>query len=286
MSKALDYGMRFGHVGVHDYNLKEAIKWHIDTFDMHEGLELGHNHGHTPMVKFVKVGDSRIELYEVKNGYPVALHNMEEYIGAKYTGLAIVEFDEWLKHAKEIGTNITFESPDMCFVNDPSGVPYKIYRDWLKEDTIYRGGKFGTRVVSFAMTVYSIDETAAWYNALFGFERLPEYDYICPKCGQKVGVLGLGEFRMELFENPDAKPFTLMDFEYYIGCKHLDIYIKDRAGWTEYLESIDDTAPAPVIVSMANRNHPELGPLPHYVLDNNNCLMEMSDDGAYDRETK
>ncbi|MBR3004999.1 MAG: hypothetical protein IKH67_08040 [Lachnospiraceae bacterium] len=284
MSSALDYGMRFGHTGVHGYNLKEAIQWHIDTFDMHAALDLGHNHGHSPMVQFVKVGDSRIELYEVKNGYPVSLHDMEQYICAKWTGLAVVEYDEWLKHAKEIGTKIIFEGDGMCMVNDPSGVPYKVKRDWLKEDTIYRGGKWGTRVESFAMTVYNIEETAFWYGEMFGFKRLPDEDYVCPKCGQKVGIIDLDNFRMELFENPDAKPFTLMDFEYYVGCKHLDIYMKDRAGWTEYMQTLKSQAP--VIVSMGNRAHPELGPLPHYVLDNNNYLMEMSDDGAYDRDKK
>ena len=284
MSKALDYGMRFGHIGVHGYNLKEMIQWHIDTFDMHAALDLGHNHGHSPMVQFVKVGDSRIELYEVKNGYPGKLHNMEEYIGCKHTGLAVKEFDAWLAHAKEIGTDIVFESKDMCMVNDPSGNPYQVLRDTLEEDTIYRGGKWGTRVEHIAMTVYSIDETAFWYGEMFGFERVPEDDYTCQKCGQRVGAIKLGDFRMLLFENPEAKPFTLMDFEYFIGTKHLDIYMEDRAGWTEYIQTIKSQAP--VIVSMVNRKHPELGPLPHYVLDNNNYLMEMSDDGAYDREKK
>jgi hypothetical protein len=75
---------------------------------------------------------------------------------------------------------------------------------------------------------------------------------------------------------PTAEPFSYDDYESNIGFAHLDMGFIDRLGWTKFIK--DNNVPMVCVVSTAGADTPFL---PHYVLDNNNMLIEPTDDRYY-----
>jgi len=81
----------------------------------------------------------------------------------------------------------------------------------------------------------------------------------------------LGDFKLEVYEVQDAEPFSLVDFEFTHGVKHLNFAVKDIDGWLAYIKERGD-----IEIVVENRYG---GPnRAIYILDNNGILVEVTND--------
>lgn len=286
MSKVTDFGLRADHVGLHVYNMEESIEWYSDIFGFEPPGPTAPRGGMFPRMTAIHLGDFGLEVYEVLNPNAYVMVDYEYNIGVKHLGFAVRKFDEWVKYAKSKGVEFVYENYNAdhsnVFVKDNTGVLVEVSTDPLADDpTVKVWGKFGIRAQHLALHVKNIEDTIKWYKAVFGFEPLPMKEYNSGKGGlaPKMQEIILNSFVVELYEVPTAEPFTYDDFESDIGFKHLDIQMMDRLGWTKFIK--DNDVHMVVVVSTTNRNRPEIGFLPHYVLDNNNMLIESSDESYY-----
>ncbi|MFH0959505.1 MAG: VOC family protein [Pseudomonadota bacterium] len=287
MSKVTDFGLRADHIGLHVYNQAETIEWYKDIFGFDPGTGQDRFRGGMfPKMRMIHLGDFDLEVYEVKNPAAYVMVDYEYSIGVKHLGFAVRKFGEWVTYAKSKGVEFVYENYDAdhsnVFVKDNTGVLIEVSNDPLADDpTVKVWGEFGIRAQHLALHVKNIEDTIEWYKAVFGFESLPvkECNYGKGGIAPKMQEIILGGFIIELYEVPTAEPFSYVDFEFSIGFKHLDIGIMDRAGWTKFIK--DNDVPMVCVVSNANRNRPESPILPHYVLDNNNMLIEPSDERYY-----
>ena len=77
------------------------------------------------------------------------------------------------------------------------------------------GSDFGVRIQHAGIHVKNIEETAKWYHDIFGFELDPGQ-----QGGSMAGMfpqmrwLSLGDFKLEVYEVPDAGEFSVVDMEY------------------------------------------------------------------------
>ena len=285
-NKVTDYGIRVDHLGLHVYDLEASINWYMRVFDFEYGKASAFRGGLFPKAHMSPLGDFLLEFYEVKNARPFTMKEYEGTIGVKHIGIAAENYTQWYEYAKDQG-NIEFVYEDntpgceSAFVRDENGILTRVLRDPEADSDIGRWGRFRMRVRQAALHVYDIQETAKWYEDVFGFEKRKMSANENWKLGTqpRMQEIELNHFILELYEVPCADPFSLEDYEYNIGPKHLDITTMDRAGWTDYIRRND--LPVPVIVSHGHRVHTELPLLPHYVLDNNNILIEVSNDYLY-----
>jgi catechol 2,3-dioxygenase-like lactoylglutathione lyase family enzyme len=133
---------------------------------------------------------------------------------------------------------------------------------------------FGIRIQHAGIHVNSLEETAQWYHDIFGFELEPPMSADGPFGGgvfPKMRWMKLGNFKLEVYEVQNAEPFSLVDFEFTHGVKHLSFAIKNLDGWLEYIKKRQD-----IEVVVENRYG---GPnRAIYVRDNNGILVEVTND--------
>lgn len=134
--------------------------------------------------------------------------------------------------------------------------------------------QFGIRIQHAGIHVKSYDETYEWYHRVFGFEERPGQDNggknpfgggVFPK----MKWLTLGDFCLEVYEVQNAEPFSLVDFEFTLGVKHINFEIEDLKGWMEYVKQFDD-----VEIVVFNNYSPDAAAV--YVKDNNGILVEVT----------
>ena len=132
---------------------------------------------------------------------------------------------------------------------------------------------FGIRIQHAGIHVRNYQETFEWYHRVFGFEEI-----IQEKKGKnpfgggvfpKMRWIRLGDFCLEVYEVQDAEPFSLVDFEFSLGVKHINFEIRDLQGWLDYVRQSDD-----VEILVNNRYGPTTGAV--YVKDNNGILVEVT----------
>jgi catechol 2,3-dioxygenase-like lactoylglutathione lyase family enzyme len=133
---------------------------------------------------------------------------------------------------------------------------------------------FGIRIQHAGIHVKSLEETAKWYQDIFGFELLAAHGGEGPFGGgvfPKMRWMKLGDFKLEVYEVQEAEPFSLVDFEFTLGVKHLSFAIKDLDGWLAYIKERGD-----VEIVVENRYG---GPARAvYIRDNNGILVEVTND--------
>lgn len=134
--------------------------------------------------------------------------------------------------------------------------------------------QFGIRIQHAGIHVNSYEETYEWYHRVFGFEEIPSNN----KGGKnpfgggvfpKMRWLRLGDFNLEVYEVQNAEPFSLVDFEFTLGVKHINFEIQDLKGWMEYVKQFDD-----VEIVVFNRYSENSAAV--YVKDNNGILVEVT----------
>ena len=132
---------------------------------------------------------------------------------------------------------------------------------------------FGVRIQHAGIHVKSLEETAKWYHDIFGFELVPQREGseffgggAFPK--MRWMSLGDGSFMLEVYEVQDAEPFSLVDFEFTHGVKHLSFAIKDIDGWFDYIK---DRGVEVVVDNRYGGNSRAI-----YILDNNGILVEVT----------
>ncbi len=136
------------------------------------------------------------------------------------------------------------------------------------------GSDFGVRIQHAGIHVKSIEETAKWYHDLFGFEMDPgQQGGSMAGMFPKMRWLSLGDFKLEVYEVPDAGEFSAVDLEYTQGVKHLSFAVRDVEGWLAYAESRGD-------VEILVDNDYGHGNRAIYVKDNNGILVEVTNDPA------
>ena len=133
---------------------------------------------------------------------------------------------------------------------------------------------FGIRIQHAGIHVNSYAETYEWYHRVFGFEEMQRNNGSKknPFAGgvfPKMRWLKLGDFCLEVYEVQNAEPFSLVDFEFSLGVKHINFEIADFAGWLEYVQQFDD-----VEILVNNRYGPTAGAV--YLKDNNGILVEVT----------
>lgn len=277
---AKDFGTRPDHVGIHVYSLDEATKWCHDVFDFGLGFRIGLPIGHFPRAAFHLLGDFYFEIYEVRNPLPFSFDDYENSIGVKMAELSCIDWEGWKQNAIDYGVEFIYEDntpgKEMAVVKGIADVPFQVSRDTLGESEEIKRGRWGMRVSGVKVTCYNIEETAAWYGEIFGYESLqilPRENFAYPRMGQVMN----NNVRLLMMETPEAAPLNLYDFENNVGIKHIDFGMKDRCGWQEYAKEADSKMP--VIVSVAGP--PKGDSMVHYVIDNNGMLTEMSDEMFY-----
>ena len=134
--------------------------------------------------------------------------------------------------------------------------------------------QFGIRIQHAGIHVRDYKETFEWYHRVFGFEEVPKKDNggknpfgggVFPK----MRWIHMGDFYLEVYEVQNAEPFSLVDFEFTLGLKHLNFEIEDLQGWLEYVQQFDD-----VEILVNNRYSETAGAV--YVKDNNGILVEVT----------
>lgn len=139
-------------------------------------------------------------------------------------------------------------------------------------------GQFGTIAIQHVgLHVRSLEETAAWYHDVLGFELINARDDtrtpgVFPKCW----LMKLGEFYLELYEVPNAEPYSFREYEYSVGTKHLSFWVEDLNGFMDELYARGD-----VTILVDNHYSEEFCKVPGgdravYILDNNGILVELS----------
>ena len=133
---------------------------------------------------------------------------------------------------------------------------------------------FGIRIQHAGVHVRSLEETAKWYHDIFGFELEPPQTSEGPFSGgvfPKMRWMKLDDFKLEIYEVQDAEPFSLVDFEFSHGVKHLSFAIKDLDGWLNYIKKRED-----IEIVVENRYGGPARAI--YILDNNGILVEVTND--------
>ena len=75
-------------------------------------------------------------------------------------------------------------------------------------------GQFGTIAIQHVgIHVHSLEETSAWYHDILGFELINARDDrrtpgVFPKCW----LMKLGGFYLELYEVPNAEPYSFREY--------------------------------------------------------------------------
>lgn len=135
--------------------------------------------------------------------------------------------------------------------------------------------QFGIEIQHAGIHVRSYEETFEWYHRVFGFEEVPpKGPGKNPFAGgvfPKMRWLHLGDFYLEVYEVQNAEPFSLVDFEFTLGVKHLNFRVRDIEGWLAYVRQFDD-----VEVLVRNNYGPTAGCA--YVKDCNGILVEVTSD--------
>lgn len=133
--------------------------------------------------------------------------------------------------------------------------------------------EFGIRAQHVGIHVNNYDETFEFYHRIFGFEEVPrDPGAKNPFAGgvfPKMRWIRLGDFFLEVYEVQNAEPFSLVDFEFSLGVKHLNFEIADLPAWLEYVQQFDD-----VEILVNNRYGPTSGAV--YLKDNNGILVEVT----------
>ena len=134
---------------------------------------------------------------------------------------------------------------------------------------------YGVRIQHAGIHVKSLAETEKWYHDIFGFEYMPQAEGsgafgggVFPK--MRWMNLGDGAFKLEIYEVQDAEPFSLVDFEFSHGVKHLNFAVKDIDGWFDYIKEYG------VEIVVDNRYGGRSRAI--YILDNNGILVEVTND--------
>lgn len=131
---------------------------------------------------------------------------------------------------------------------------------------------FGIRIQHAGIHVNNYQETYEWYHKVFGFEEIPQSPGPNPFAGgvfPKMRWLKLGDFNLEVYEVQNAEPFSLVDFEFSLGVKHLNFQVEDLEGWLEYIKQFDD-----VEIIVNNKYSETAGAV--YIKDNNGILVEVT----------
>lgn len=132
---------------------------------------------------------------------------------------------------------------------------------------------FGIRIQHAGIHVRNYQETFEWYHRVFGFEEVVKEKKGKDPFGggvfPKMRWIRLDDFFLEVYEVQDAEPFSLVDFEFSLGVKHINFEIKDLQGWLDYVQQFDD-----VEILVNNRYGPTAGAV--YVKDNNGILVEVT----------
>lgn len=125
--------------------------------------------------------------------------------------------------------------------------------------------------------VKSIEETAAWYQHILGFEKVPTPDSsVFRGCFPPSQLIKSGDFYLELYEIPDAQDFDWVNLEYNVGIKHLSFSVEHLDLLMEELRRRGD-----VEILVDNEYSEEICHVPGgdnavYILDNNGILIELS----------
>lgn len=132
---------------------------------------------------------------------------------------------------------------------------------------------FGIRIQHAGIHVRNYQETFEWYHRVFGFEEVVKEKKGKDPFGggvfPKMRWIRLDDFFLEVYEVQDAEPFSLVDFEFSLGVKHINFEIRDLQGWLDYVQQFDD-----VEILVNNRYGPTAGAV--YVKDNNGILVEVT----------
>lgn len=132
--------------------------------------------------------------------------------------------------------------------------------------------QFGIRIQHAGIHVRNYQETYEWYHKVFGFEEIPQNPGPSPFAGgvfPKMRWLKLGDFNLEVYEVQNAEPFSLVDFEFTLGVKHINFQVEDLEGWLEHIKQFDD-----VEIVVNNKYSATAGAV--YVKDNNGILVEVT----------
>lgn len=132
---------------------------------------------------------------------------------------------------------------------------------------------FGIRIQHAGIHVKNFERTYQWYHEIFGFERVPGKGGNQFKGGvfPKMTWIRLDDFFLEVYEVQEAEPFSLVDFEWTLGVKHLNFAVKDIHGFLKYIRSRDDV---PVLVD--NTYSEDAGAV--YITDPDGILVEVTAD--------
>lgn len=242
------FGIHFDHLGIHVASIDRSIEWYGRMF----GLEripkrTGYQQGPFPRMDKTGQKDFLLEIYEVQNALASNSWDYEMTEGIKHFGLKIKHFDAWLAYARAQGVSILMEERNgpgdsRVFIQDPDGIVIECLQDpdtaGNEQVTDALPKAFGIRIDHVAMHVHDAESTARWYHAMYGFEKLGAAHEPHPGMMPRVQWLVQKnvDFKLEIFEVQEARPYNYVDYEYVIGLKHMDFGIVQRSAWLKYVK--------------------------------------------------
>ena len=125
--------------------------------------------------------------------------------------------------------------------------------------------------------VRDLDETTRWYGDILGFVPIPTPDSSqFGGCFPPSRLLKKGDFYLELYETPYAKPFDWVDLEWKLGVKHLSFSVEKLDELMEMIRARGD------VKILVDNEYTEAtcgvpgGDRAVYLLDCNGILLELS----------
>ena len=276
------FGIHFGHIGIHVEDADKSVEWYGKVLGL-KPMPRRSNYKQGPFPRVGKVGqdDYQIEIYEVQGALDNNFFYYEFFEGVKHFGVRINHFREWLEYIKKLNVTILFESYESgigkVIITDLDHILIECVQNAGFDDcetvssspeTIDDVIKFGIRFDHVAMNVSDLEETAKWYEAYYGLEKVGEP--VCRHPGEEpvhqLMYIKEDDIYLKLYEVIGAQKFNTVEMEFVKGFKHFDFAIEKRGDWIRYIkENLDPH----IEVEIYNEKGGAV-----YLRDNNNILVE------------
>lgn len=133
------FGVRIQHAGIHVKNYEESAKWYSEIFGFEEVDNGGGSMfkgGVFPKMRWMRLGDFMLEVYEVQDAQPFNLVDFEWTRGVKHLNFAVKDFEGFKQYIKERGDveivvdNIYGPDAGALYILDNDGVLVEVTPDF------------------------------------------------------------------------------------------------------------------------------------------------------------
>ncbi len=141
MNPREQFGIRIQHAGIHVNSYEETYEWYHRVFGFEEMPTSGKSPfggGVFPKMRWIRLGDFFLEVYEVQNAEPYSLVDLEFSIGVKHINFEIEDLQGWLEYIKQFDDveimvyNRYSENAAAVYVKDNNGILVEVTTSTMK----------------------------------------------------------------------------------------------------------------------------------------------------------